>query len=1198
MDHPNTRYRSRVLREMAQSRTNPFNSPPSSTGSHGSVSPTMTSVMSFGEPDGESTRKIDDDMSLPSRRHRSARFGPHSVNINTSAIERAFPGWYKGSVDEDAESTLNHSDSEAGSTKENNPPPRPRSVPQMIYSAGGKPRTLSEMQPRVDNESTTSTVLSTTDKMRMNPKDTGRSASMGQLPSRKNTQFQAPKKPHDAAPWHSPATCNKAANTATVDTSMNTMNKTMGSFFLPNLTHVNDFVSGNLKFSAMKNGVPVFVKDGKVFNKIEEEPSQHAKVDNMRIPEDEQKIFVSMDMIKEEIAALQEHHDMLQREAEQLQDDVNQLHSELERLRLQKRSDSALGSDSDRPSSSRLNSQKTKLEDHIATLQMRLDHATRQISLTDIHQSSLSAERDQAIKELASAYEKMKTLEVQVAALKKELESMAQLRVDNEVLRTENKSLRSDNNALREDRESLTKENHSLRTSNRNIAQQHDSLSQDYATVQAELDDLHNSFEAIQSKHQDFEKQQAALREDNESLEHHNERFFQENQKLRHENVMYERKNNDLNDKCDRLQQLIDLLEQETHTQTKTIDAVLELKEENTKLTREVEKLQIQLISQKPKEVDSGLKQENARLNAEVESVRKQAENAQQSSSQLETENTRLRIEVEGLKLRTQRGANSPRADNIKEFYEIKERLSAAEGEIDLLRKEKSALSSKFDSLQARYTALSEDNNRAYRQLDQYQAQFLDMVKQMQKNSDETAKNGNHPTKQVTFAEPPNMDHPKSKIAVSESTATGKTSTGRMEEDFTQQFQFNPSAERTREFTVESNIGSRPAVRRPSRVGDTLDKQTMESDFPARPLSPVTYKPTTAKDATNTDVIPRLDPNMDDAEFKDTMPSDLPPRPAMRPGHARMNSAHTHTLPTMSFDLSNDLPLPTAQWSGAVTSQRYAELKLKSSQAREATRTMDTEKSAAVEESDIEELDEEDIHNPPTMDMTTEDNMTSAFFIDDITIDRQRRSRVKTTEEQKAVVDEDETPVENQPSSQTESVPRHSESAVHIGNGQCSHNAKNCTFCTQMCDQKIDFSTVKNGKKTIQVSRPVPVSDRVLDYTEEPTMRPSRDPGEALAIVIKSLQDEAHHLKKVITATRERYDSLDASVNRRARKQLSKDLHQQMRVLDCKNDQIYALYDVLEGQKRVDQQMSKEQLDVTVCSIMGMTLNEMSVTIA
>ncbi|KAI1484578.1 hypothetical protein F5X96DRAFT_431361 [Biscogniauxia mediterranea] len=96
MESKTQRHQSRILREMNQNTENPF-SPPSSTGSHGTV--TLTSEISHipDMPECESTRRMDDtDVKLPP--HVAARQGakaPHplSFNVNTSALGRAFPEW-------------------------------------------------------------------------------------------------------------------------------------------------------------------------------------------------------------------------------------------------------------------------------------------------------------------------------------------------------------------------------------------------------------------------------------------------------------------------------------------------------------------------------------------------------------------------------------------------------------------------------------------------------------------------------------------------------------------------------------------------------------------------------------------------------------------------------------------------------------------------------------------------------------------------------------------------------------------------------------------------------------------------------------------------------------------------------------------------------------------------------------------------
>lgn len=103
------------------------------------------------------------------------------------------------------------------------------------------------------------------------------------------------------------------------------------SFFMPDVSHLGDFVTGTLRFSgSMRNGVPIFVKHGKVHDR-QEKPSamHHAEVDALEVPQDEEKIFVSMDMIREEILSLQEHYEKVQEYAENLQQQVEDLERQL-----------------------------------------------------------------------------------------------------------------------------------------------------------------------------------------------------------------------------------------------------------------------------------------------------------------------------------------------------------------------------------------------------------------------------------------------------------------------------------------------------------------------------------------------------------------------------------------------------------------------------------------------------------------------------------------------------------------------------------------------------------------------------------------------------------------------------------------------------------------------------------------------------
>jgi FtsZ-binding cell division protein ZapB len=134
---------------------------------------------------------------------------------------------------------------------------------------------------------------------------------------------------------------------------------------MPDISHLGDFVSGQLRFGGAKNGVPVFVKHGRVRDVAEVlPPHDHAEVDAIAIPEEEEKIFVSMDMIRQEIGTLQEHDEVVQKYAQDLQQEVEHLQSELRQLKHRGSIDSGLGSrsgsDSERSPSRQFAAEKSR----------------------------------------------------------------------------------------------------------------------------------------------------------------------------------------------------------------------------------------------------------------------------------------------------------------------------------------------------------------------------------------------------------------------------------------------------------------------------------------------------------------------------------------------------------------------------------------------------------------------------------------------------------------------------------------------------------------------------------------------------------------------------------------------------------------------------------------------------------------------
>ncbi|TQS37329.1 hypothetical protein Golomagni_02202 [Golovinomyces magnicellulatus] len=143
------------------------------------------------------------------------------------------------------------------------------------------------------------------------------------------------------------------------------------------------------------------------------------------------------------------------------------------------------------------------------------------------------------------------------------------------------------------------------------------------------------------------------------------------------------------------------------------------------------------------------------------------------------------------------------------------------------------------------------------------------------------------------------------------------------------------------------------------------------------------------------------------------------------------------------------------------------------------------------------------------------------------------------------------------------------------------HNAKNCSICIR--------AELSNGNKninaTVRIERPIPVSDRInvnVPFEDDLTIRPSISPGTALAKVIKITIDEIDHLSKKFLEAQIAYMNHDPTSGRKIRKTLSNSVKTQLAELDNKKDQLYSLFDVLEGQKSNRQEMTAEYIDFTM----------------
>lgn len=124
-----------------------------------------------------------------------------------------------------------------------------------------------------------------------------------------------------------------------------------------------------------------------------------------------------------------------------------------------------------------------------------------------------------------------------------------------------------------------------------------------------------------------------------------------------------------------------------------------------------------------------------------------------------------------------------------------------------------------------------------------------------------------------------------------------------------------------------------------------------------------------------------------------------------------------------------------------------------------------------------------------------------------------------------------------------------------MGDACINHNAANCTVCAE-------------DDEEVSIPKLVPVSERDLGDVTNATIRPSQSPEEALATVIKNLEDEIKHLKLQRESQNRLYNQHDPALSKRRRQDVKTNIDVLTAQIEKRADQVYALYDVVEGQKQ------------------------------
>ena len=142
-----------------------------------------------------------------------------------------------------------------------------------------------------------------------------------------------------------------------------------------------------------------------------------------------------------------------------------------------------------------------------------------------------------------------------------------------------------------------------------------------------------------------------------------------------------------------------------------------------------------------------------------------------------------------------------------------------------------------------------------------------------------------------------------------------------------------------------------------------------------------------------------------------------------------------------------------------------------------------------------------------------------------------------------------------------------------------SHDTKTCTVCARA------VSKASGVEISVKIPTPIPVSDRSeIAEDVDATMRPSQPPRMALASVIKQLQDELAHIQLELAAEEAKLNAHDPAQGRRKRRAIEARIIELTELHRIKADMVYALFDVLEGQKG-ETELTEDEVNQTLRSI-------------
>ncbi|KAK3299985.1 uncharacterized protein B0H64DRAFT_428130 [Chaetomium fimeti] len=1119
---------SRLRKEMLQHRMhqNPFSSPPSSTGSHDTVSTTTEELsqnlsdFSFS-PDGEGTRRFGEEVQATSKRHasRSGRFGSKQMDavLNTSAIARTFPEW-TGLLNKDNATFTQTGDmtapprpvSASPGGKENMPPAQERADENTFEDMAEmkRKRFRADLQARVENESDCSTILSLSPARPVSASRRSRFApaepevmispgsgkrSLQDMVSKIRTEKQTSQR--DITPKRSPAvrpSYDTPAHALVLDNGIIT--PTSRSFFLPSFRHLPDWTSGTLKFSTMKNGVPVFVKSDKSGVRLDKYGRDHEEIHAVGITKEDEEMFVSMDKLQEEVRELHDHDAMLQREAEKLQREVNQLQGELKRLKTRKLSDSAIGSESD-ASFRRSVGQNDDLEYEIAQLRDRLDQASRQVGVNDIHSAALAAERDEALHQASVARERATKLHAELEATQKDLESSLHLLQEREELQLENEALLSENQTLKHQRDSALQNNKTLTAENDKLRRELGGVQKDIRMTREELASVRKQYEGLQDE-------KRHISQDHASMERNNDHYYKENKKLQAQVAARDQHITDLKRGITSRDKMLDNIQGLT-TNTAVLELNAELQAEAEQLQTRVEE-QVAELNQRENEISAS--------EGRIRSLKEQNLDLSIANERLREENRRLRSGHE--EARGQWADERDKQDQFLSKNIIDEDADDCIRLDDDFKQREAALRKKLERREAAVQKVKRLSNRISEIAEQ---EF-------------TGKS----TKITRIVEPKDVQTTTDEM-------TGKSGAVNVDDD-----------DLTRElhFTEED-----------SDFASVMEGEIVKLRHTYREL-----QKRVQQDPDTDHSLPSLPPTLQRSKSDSGVPSRFGPQKAQLPGILKKSSQFEDTG---RFSVK----------SGLSIANHHVE--------DEAFNNTRTRRSSMGNTQDLPRAESRLRRNSEAGRETTEANTTSAFFMPDITLEglKQGTAQDLPQEPVPSLSKDARRLLDGICKHNSVNCNICVRIAAHGGEKPASAatTSANKIFITPEDVRR--GKKIVSAEKPIPVSdRVLTDQPHTQQQAEDATVRPAMAPGEALAVLIKETQDEIDHLQIELKRLNEVYFALDKSLGMRERRRVMGDIKRLQSELEAKSGHLYRLHDVLEGQKQAGQLMEGEGVDVTVLS--------------